>query len=30
MRVDSGFAGILVAVGFLVMDLVSLPLATPP
>jgi len=28
MRVDSEFAGILVAVGFLVMGLVSMPLAT--
>ena len=28
MQVDSEFAGILVAVGFLVMGLVSMPLAT--
>jgi len=28
MRVDSGFAGILVAIGFLVMGLVSMPIAT--
>jgi len=26
--VDSGFAGILVAIGFLVMGLVSMPIAT--
>jgi len=28
MRVDSEFAGLLVAVGFVVMGLVSMPLAT--
>ena len=28
MRVDSAFAGLLVAVGFVVMGLVSMPLAT--
>jgi hypothetical protein len=28
MRADSGFAGILVAIGFLLMGLVSMPIAT--